>query len=592
MSISFIGLANGLAGATDRIQKQKLYDDELKRREEESAYNRKRQEVADQQGAELHNQQVKRNNLVIESGLNEQTEYNRVNEIKNNIGRLQQYKQVNDVDGAFSDSVKYMNQTNSKNPNWNQDHEFAYTRDYSNPEGGAVALNVVDRKTGQVVRQINNNASIDSLIDMQYSQAKPMEIYESQRAAQAKNAANKAEQAWEVQKMGINHAYDLDKQNNLNTNNGKMEQYKHNNTLQLEGLRQDGANKREAMKISGKTPQNITVDGVFGHLMTQESNQQHIDPKTGKMTRSPVGALGIAQIMPPTAKEILKETGIDVYSSQEANIAGGKYYLNKMMNKPLVGGDMSKALAAYNAGYGRLQAGIKRAELAGEPDQWLNYMPNETQEYVPKIINGFSASSPQPQANTTTAKTTKAAASKQASETSVQKVAKSMTSELGIGEKTTASMIGGLSGLEPSIVKFTSNPTSKGRAEAYQSILTMVERVVAKSEAGMAMNIRDRKEYIHQKAAEILGMNGKVEAGQWIIAGSSGSTQQAKSEGEKAIDFSGFDVIAASSPSKSLPATVKKPAAQQNKANLPPYLQRQGNSNDLSYSIIKGLKTN
>ncbi len=87
--------------------------------------------------------------------------------------------------------------------------------------------------------------------------------------------------------------------------------------------------------------------------------------------RSPVGARGLAQLMPGTARYL----GVNP-DDPFANLEGGARYLREQLDR--FGGDIEKALAAYNAGPGRV-------ERAGG-------VPNirETRNYVAAIIGRLS----------------------------------------------------------------------------------------------------------------------------------------------------------------------------------------------------------
>ncbi|MGX7953707.1 lytic transglycosylase domain-containing protein [Tsuneonella sp. HG249] len=87
--------------------------------------------------------------------------------------------------------------------------------------------------------------------------------------------------------------------------------------------------------------------------------------------RSPVGARGLAQLMPGTARYL----GVDP-DDPFANLEGGARYLREQMDR--FEGDIEKALAAYNAGPGRVikAGGIPRIR--------------ETQGYVAAIMGRLS----------------------------------------------------------------------------------------------------------------------------------------------------------------------------------------------------------
>lgn len=86
---------------------------------------------------------------------------------------------------------------------------------------------------------------------------------------------------------------------------------------------------------------------------------------------SPAGARGLAQLMPGTAREM----GVDP-NDPFANLEGGARYLRAQIDR--FDGDLEKALAAYNAGPGRVEraGGVPRIR--------------ETQLYVSAIMGRLS----------------------------------------------------------------------------------------------------------------------------------------------------------------------------------------------------------
>lgn len=131
--------------------------------------------------------------------------------------------------------------------------------------------------------------------------------------------------------------------------------------------------------------------------------------KDGTPLTSPKGAIGIAQVMPGTAPEAAKLAGLEWdenrYKNDPAyNRALGMAYFQKQLQDN--GGDLAKAYAAYNAGPGRLQEAVKQADRSvklaqGDPNlkplTWLDFMPQETKDYVAKNMKAFDAGQGQAQ---------------------------------------------------------------------------------------------------------------------------------------------------------------------------------------------------
>ena len=109
---------------------------------------------------------------------------------------------------------------------------------------------------------------------------------------------------------------------------------------------------------------------------------------------SPRGALGLMQLMPDTAREMAQELGEDFSLSRLTrdgayNQRLGSAYLHKMLNR--YDGDQALALAAYNAGPGRVDSWLARH---GDPRQgeishsdWVRKIPlQETRDYTRNIL--------------------------------------------------------------------------------------------------------------------------------------------------------------------------------------------------------------
>lgn len=107
---------------------------------------------------------------------------------------------------------------------------------------------------------------------------------------------------------------------------------------------------------------------LLAALVWQESrwNPQAVSPK---------GALGLAQLMPGTARWL----GVNPADPQ-ANLTGGARYLRMLLDQ--FDGDVEKALAAYNAGPGRVSRAGGVPAIA------------ETQNYVASIVRRISYSYP------------------------------------------------------------------------------------------------------------------------------------------------------------------------------------------------------
>jgi hypothetical protein len=125
----------------------------------------------------------------------------------------------------------------------------------------------------------------------------------------------------------------------------------------------------------------------FGPLLTteefvrQEARRQGLDPDLAAAIArqesgfrqeavSPKGAVGTMQLMPQTAAEL----GVDP-SIEAQNVQGGVTYLRQLLDR--YQGDIPSAVAAYNAGPGRIDRG--------------GPLPQETRAYVSKVLGSMPA---------------------------------------------------------------------------------------------------------------------------------------------------------------------------------------------------------
>ncbi len=171
--------------------------------------------------------------------------------------------------------------------------------------------------------------------------------------------------------------------------------------------------------------------GVDINLLTaiarQESNF-HTDATSSS------GAMGVMQLMPATAAGLGVSDAYDAYQ----NIMGGSKYISQLLSK--YDGDVSLALAAYNAGSGNV------AKYGGIPPF------KETQNYVTKVLGYY-------QENTSGA----------ATNTSASSGASSSTSATNDASKTN----------NTSTLRLNTNLTTEERNEIYRQMLSLTNQLIA-----------------------------------------------------------------------------------------------------------------
>jgi hypothetical protein len=158
----------------------------------------------------------------------------------------------------------------------------------------------------------------------------------------------------------------------------------------------DGTTKIKVAEIyaplPSQKPRNNKVV-AFNILINTESNGKHFGAPGSvagrtEPSKSKKGAIGVAQVMPNTAKYIAKRAGIkwsaEKYKNDPAyNRRLGYLYFDYLFKN--FNGDFTKVYAAYNAGPTRLRSTIRK-----HGPHWLSHMPRETRAYVRKNMRQLS----------------------------------------------------------------------------------------------------------------------------------------------------------------------------------------------------------
>lgn len=136
--------------------------------------------------------------------------------------------------------------------------------------------------------------------------------------------------------------------------------------------------RRLALEAQQTGQQPVSPD-TFNRMVQVESGGRDYTTE-GQPLTSPKGAMFSAQVMPTTAQQ--PGFGVRPAQSQTAeeyNRVGRDYFeaMRKRYN------DDEKAMAAYNAGPGRVDQALRQAQQTGQ--DYKSFLPKETQSYIQKV---------------------------------------------------------------------------------------------------------------------------------------------------------------------------------------------------------------
>jgi soluble lytic murein transglycosylase len=105
---------------------------------------------------------------------------------------------------------------------------------------------------------------------------------------------------------------------------------------------------------------------------------------------SHAGAKGLMQLLPSTADDIARKSGGTAFvqgdlADPQVNISYGSFYLRYLLRR--YGGNVVLAVAAYNAGEGRVDEWVFAARHRGEEFDHARHIPfPETRHYVQQVL--------------------------------------------------------------------------------------------------------------------------------------------------------------------------------------------------------------
>jgi soluble lytic murein transglycosylase len=141
-------------------------------------------------------------------------------------------------------------------------------------------------------------------------------------------------------------------------------------------------------EIVGPYAKKYGVDELLVYSIIREESRFQKD------VVSPADAVGLMQLIPPTARTVARQIGINGFSTSmltipRINIEMGIFYFKQVLDQ--FNGDVELALASYNAGPHRA-ADWKVRFYGLEKDEFIEEVPfKETRNYIRRILRSYGA---------------------------------------------------------------------------------------------------------------------------------------------------------------------------------------------------------
>ena len=428
----------GIAQFTNQFAKNIMgYDQDKKDEAERVAdkqYNRNRQAQQDKNAQETHDVNYQTDTLKLEDAKDTRTDAVDKRNYGKTFNKVEYFKSLGDETGAIDAIIEGANSHSDLPYKINVARDANGKVEARTDENGNKYYfqNIIDKDTGKVMRtdsvtydqlmngykQLQNGQALAAEKDA-YEAEKRKEIEKDQREltlyggkkkidVKADGIKAERDHGYTVSLKGLDfknqtqrdetlHGYAIDKQNNQAGHAQSLAYIQ--GELAAGRIDQQTYNRMEEYLYKAGVDQGQVPNtgsggswGSFDALIGPESNGQQLNSRGQPLTSS-AGAIGVAQVMPDTAKYVAKKNGIAwdekrYKTDSNYNYQLGKLYYQEQLNKY---GHPALAYAAYNAGPGAVDKWIKKNPAMKNPDamgmqNFINAIPfSETKNYVAKI---------------------------------------------------------------------------------------------------------------------------------------------------------------------------------------------------------------